>query len=814
MLLYLAFLNDNPHQSLHQIKDVHSEKKWLLSFILVTFTTFSVTQSWFRIGRINAGGDVFPFVGNSWIGRSLDTISWGGSDFSSVAANSVQLPLGVFYSVLHFLGCSDSFSQRILISSLVGFVVLSMMLLGKSLEFPIEATIVMSLFYFYNPQTLSHQFYSYSALVTLAVIPFSVFIVSQYGKGLWTLSRLVIYSIILAPLIGTTMVNPPLFITVMVIYILSPIITILRFGTQVRRKSLVGFVVSFTAALAASSYWIIPQYVTLKTLTTASSFSPLNTWLWQESRYSLKNSFWLNTIWGWNDTSYYPFSPYFSKFPLAIVVFLIPFTCFVTFGIKSRKSNLDRNIVKFRSAVGLISLLLILLSVGTLFPGNLIFNVLYKLPFGWLMQPPDRFLVPASFFLSVLIGLLLFQLQNMTITPLDRFSLFVKRNGFRVIALMICSLSLLSAFPLVIGSNILGQQDKFPSQHVSFPKYWYKTANYLNSDKVGSGSILMLPTDNFYQIPYNWYYGADVFESQLFNRTVLNPVPQTWVKTSKKLYRSSQLVTSSLLSRDWDMAGKVLNQIGSPFVMIRRDVISQGDSGIADPITVSLRLAEDPEMNLVYESGSLTVYKLKDEFMPSAIDFVTINSKSISSFDLSLISKNSLLVSGPPIAGHTYLYQFNSHPWPTVNGIETYKVLLSNAWSYSLAKSDLVPSIMQPSLQIKKKLGGKVELIITNKQHIYNPSSFLIIGKPLNDVSTVKLLESNSTFGKEWVGPIGSIHVAISGMRNGWIVNAKFPADSFVPKNTIVSSEKIYETMLTAVAILILLLYWLIRKKR
>jgi len=814
MLLYLAYLNDNSHLELNQIRDAQSEKQWLLSSLLVTFTSFSVTQSWFRIGKINAGGDSFPFVGNAWIQHSLDTISFGGGNFSSVAANSVQLPLSTFYSLLHLMGSSDSFSQRILISSLVGFVVLSMMLLGKSLEFPIEAAIAMSLFYFYNPQTLSHQFYSYSALVTLAVMPFSVFIVMQFGKGSWTLRKLMIFSIMLAPLIGTTMVNPPLFIIVLAVFIFSPIITTLRFGTQVWRKSLEGFMVSFVTVVAASSYWIIPQYVTLKFLTTAANFSHLNTWLWEETRYSLKNSFWLNTIWGWNDTSYYPYASNFSKLPLSLVVFLIPFTCFVTFGIRSGRFNLDRNLVKFRSVVGLVALLLILLSVGTLFPGNILFDVIYKLPFGWLMQPPDRFLVPVSFFLSMLIGFFLFQLKDLSITPSHRFNPIAKRIGFRVATLMICSLFLLLAYPLVIGSNILGPQNNFPSQHVTFPNYWYKTANFLNSNKVISGPILMLPTDNFYQMPYTWFYGADVFESELLNRTVLNPAPQTWFNASEKLYQSSQLVTSSLLGRDWDVAGKVLNQIGSQLVMVRRDVIAQKGVGITDPNTLVSRLAEDPQMKLVYEAGSLTVYRQKEEFMPSNTDFVTTNSKSTSAFDLSLISRKSFLVSGPPVHGHTYLYKLNSHPWTTVRGIESYHVVLSSDWSYSIVNSSPIPAHLQPSLQVIKRPDGKSELVITNHQPSYSPSRFLVVGKPLKDYPKVKVLVSDSTFGKEWVGPSESTHVSIAGMRNGWIVNSKFHADSFVPENKIINSEKIYEIMLTAFAVLVLLVYLLIKSRR
>ena len=48
-----------------------------------------------------------------------------------------------------------------------------------------------------------------------------------------------------------------------------------------------------------------------------------------------------------------------------------------------------------------------------------------------------------------------------------------------------------------------------PSTHVSVPAYWTAMASYLNGS-APPGNLLVLPEDDFYQMPYTWgYYGAD-----------------------------------------------------------------------------------------------------------------------------------------------------------------------------------------------------------------------------------------------------------------------------------------------------------------
>ena len=59
-----------------------------------------------------------------------------------------------------------------------------------------------------------------------------------------------------------------------------------------------------------------------------------------------------------------------------------------------------------------------------------------------------------------------------------------------------------------------------------------------------SGAVLVLPPDDFYQMPYRWgYYGTDSFIPDLMNRPVLVPSGQGYSPASVQLLRAVDLTT-------------------------------------------------------------------------------------------------------------------------------------------------------------------------------------------------------------------------------------------------------------------------------
>ncbi len=74
-----------------------------------------------------------------------------------------------------------------------------------------------------------------------------------------------------------------------------------------------------------------------------------------------------------------------------------------------------------------------------------------------------------------------------------------------------------------------------PSTHVRVPGYWTAMASYLKAS-APPGNLLVLPEDDYYQMPYTWgYYGADTFITDLIARHVVDAVSQGYAPSQQEL---------------------------------------------------------------------------------------------------------------------------------------------------------------------------------------------------------------------------------------------------------------------------------------
>lgn len=83
----------------------------------------------------------------------------------------------------------------------------------------------------------------------------------------------------------------------------------------------------------------------------------------------------------------------------------------------------------------------------------------------------------------------------------------------RGLAGMLVGATLATSYPIWTGSVIPDQRPLLPPAHVRFPRYWLETGRYLSHHP---GRVLLLPPDDYYQVPYRWgFYGSDVFADEL-----------------------------------------------------------------------------------------------------------------------------------------------------------------------------------------------------------------------------------------------------------------------------------------------------------
>ncbi len=309
-------------------------------------------------------------------------------------------------------------------------------------------------------------------------------------------------------------------------------------GRAAARRALRTLALGAPLLALASSYWLVPTVLQLKIDATSTLANP-SSWTWTEGRATLANGFWLNNDWGWKFAEYFPYAGAYGKFPLLILKFLLPITAFGflalarfprAIGVTARRARLG-------IAASAMALFLVLLSTGTRLPGALVFDPLYELPLGWLLREPGRFLMLGGLAYSVLLALTTEaaceRLNSFELGTVWRWRSALHRPGLRLAAVSVVGAAVLApGFPLMTGAIAPVHRPLLPSARVSVPAYWTAMASYLNGS-APPGNLLVLPEDDFYQMPYTWgYYGADGFITNLIARNVVDPVAQGYAAAS------------------------------------------------------------------------------------------------------------------------------------------------------------------------------------------------------------------------------------------------------------------------------------------
>src|SRR5207302_944668 len=133
-------------------------------------------------------------------------------------------------------------------------------------------------------------------------------------------------------------------------------------------------------------------------------------------------------------------------------------------------------------------------------------------------------------------------------------------------------LVLVSAFPLITGAVVPDRRPLLPPAHVVLPPYWQEMTAYINA--LGErGSLLVLPPDDFYQMPYRWgYYGNDGFIANMISRPVILPNEQGYLTTQTELVSAVSSATQALADHDWAALQSIMGALESPLILVRQDI--------------------------------------------------------------------------------------------------------------------------------------------------------------------------------------------------------------------------------------------------
>ena len=516
---------------------------WLsrIGLAIVTLVAGIAAQSWFEPGRLLAGGDISPVVGTAWLGRLFAPWAWSGKDLGGPAANEVSLPWAAVYWLVHALRGSPALAEDIWYTALFAGAAAACYLLLRALRVGPAGSTLGALAYVFNAHVVeigTNPVYL-AAMVLLAGLPS---VVLNTASGRWTPRKGIFLLGASAPLFGYVSMNPPLVFMIGALLASMPLLAGWLDGRVAAHRALRSLALGIPLLALASCYWLVPTLMQLKIEATSTLANP-SSWTWTEGRATLANGFWLNDGWAWKYAEYYPYADAYGKFPLLILKFLLPMTAFGFLALArfARANGVAARRARLAIAASATALFLVLLSTGTRLPGALVYDPLYRLPLGWLLREPGRFLMLAGLALAVLLALTtesacerLILLEPGTVWRW-RSALHGPRLRFCAVGAAVGAAVLVAGFPLMTGAIAPDHRPVLPSLHVSVPAYWTAMASYLNRS-APPGNVLVLPEDDFYQMQYEWgYHGADGFITNLIARHVVIPDAQGYAPAQHEL---------------------------------------------------------------------------------------------------------------------------------------------------------------------------------------------------------------------------------------------------------------------------------------
>ncbi len=586
---------------------------WVGASVVGTLVA-GAAQTWFVSGTSLAGGDLTPPVGTAWIARLFEPWIWSGSNLGGPNTTTDQLPWGVVDLVVHALGGSGSLAQRCWLTGLFVGGALAGYWLLRVLRFSVLGSSVGALLWVFNPYVLTTVGANDVYLAALVLVPIWPVVVLRAVEGRWGRRRVFVAFALTAPLAGFVYQNPPLVGLAAIGAVVAA--TFPAFGSGGRRALRTGVATvmgGLFVVAVASAYWLVPNIEALHQ--TSSALSTVGSWAWTEHRASIANGFWLNTAWGWAyPHTYFPYATLYSRFPLDLVRFVLPA---LAFGSLAVLPGTDRRRLRIAGCAALAALLVILFGTGTNLPGSILFDPVYHLPLGWLFREPGRFLMAAALCYATLFAAAISALEERLghAAAHARGSTATARRFRRAPAVAstgCVALALATCFPLAGGALDPSYRSTVPAGHVRVPRYWEQLAAQVNRE-LPRATILVLPPDDFYQMPYTWgYYGTDGFITDLLRPRVLDPSGQGYTAGSPELLRAVDQTAGALVAHRWRIAAGIAGALGVDDVLVRGDVNSAyPDRSITSPATLSSALRTDPLARLVVRRGPLELFHLE-----------------------------------------------------------------------------------------------------------------------------------------------------------------------------------------------------------
>jgi hypothetical protein len=853
-----------------------------VTFALALLAALAV-RTWFEPGSSIASGDLPPPDGTGWLGRLFEPWTWSGSDLGGPSQLTLQLPWATVLGLCHALGGDPVLAQRIWYTALFVGATLGIFGLLAALRMSPVAAVAGTAVYVLSPYVISQVTINTVYLAALGLLPAIPAAIVAAGTGRISVRLGAVLIAMSAPLIGYVDLNPPLVGMLLGAMAIAPLVVAWVDGRQAALRSMRTVLLALPLLLAASAYWVVPSMIHLSAVVT-SQLAPIASWSWTETRASVRNAFWLNTFWAWPHPEYFTYATAYESFPFSSLRFVLPAVAFGALALDAvtqtpnkaraiakldgqlerlgkrfdwghineshyhaererlvaRRADLltAQNVVvdvyEFRRhqslrlalAAATAALVIIFLSTGTNPPGNRLFDRLYGLPFGWLLREPGRFLVVAALAYAVLVAVVVdVAVMSRWIARLVRGHRGWAQGSRLGVGAATLAFSVALGFPVYSGAFVPDSRPQLPPAHVHVPGYWTEMARSVDGLPT-QGSMLVMPPDDFYAMPYSWgYYGTDDFVANFFNRRVVIPNGQGYSPATSQLVTASNLAAQSILEHNWQLTEALVTALNTPLILVRGDIQSSlAGRTILRPSDLSASLSEAPNFELVRRIGALDLFGLRS---PTAetnrlSDFMTINSQTPDLRLLPLIPSTTALVSAsaePGVANATQSPPLST--WQVSGGSQTWTSEAPSGWNYQVVdlQSQTILTLGRigsfatgPNTQVtfsSGTTGHSITVSINGGSTVVNGDTpgWVVVATPVQKRVGVDLVISHTTYSTLWQGSNDGRHVVVDGMLNGWLIPAGSPkfVASYTPNAVLSAGQWI---SLAALFVAVLLVAW------
>lgn len=639
-----------------------------------------VAQCRFTSTTALAFGDLQPPEGLAWLSHLFAPWAWSGANVGGPANLEINLPWAVVLETVHILGGSAALAERIWFSILLALIGVSATALLRVFGLSRLACALGGILYGFSPYFLSTSIsMSPSWLATAGLMPLllaGALVISRkrrVSRASW------LVPVVIAPLLGYCAINPQQLLIVTAPVLVVPLAAAALRGRTYGAVSGKRLVAGSAIVIGCSLYWIVPTLVQIGQ-TRVSTALTNNSWVATEGRNNLANALWLVTTPFWHSRFAYPFAGPYSHVPLSVLRFApVLLASLGIVVIASPGGQVSRKRQETAGILALVACVSMLLSTGTRIPGFLLFDPLYHLPYGWLLQLPSHFLVFAALADAMLGAIFIEWVICHRLGEARRAGLQARLSshvsvGYAKLAVAIAIImlgALAPSLPLFDGEIVAAHRHPgiaYAAPRVRFPRYWSKMADFINGLRV-PGSLVVLPPAGYYMIPRSWYYGNPGFVTDEIARPVIYPTEGGgYEATGVAAAEAVRVLARNIMLDNVSGVERIMAALGARYLLISGDVITPwpGNGVYAmqnryPPNILDSKLEKSPAARLMFTAGPLQLFQVSGGARPgrASIDRYVTTAHGVNLRILDALPQRTALVTGPPERGVPALVQMS-----------------------------------------------------------------------------------------------------------------------------------------------------------